>query len=292
MTSFGTLEILSIVLFALVVAVLSALATSLVWRWLIRNDRVKYKSKDDIDRIENQKRHISNLRDIKRMVNTIDLVCDILHDEHTVLQDTYSYLKLMMKPGYNFSEHELDYLRQETNRKSKMLQKMISFSIETLQYERQMDVPREDFIAINQFCEDIFVTCERYLKNDKIDLSIETPLSDAYTVCTNMNYLHKLIKHLLICSMDYTTEGFIKLKLDEDKKHNRLCFVLSDTGPGIPKDIVNHVFDKLPNDSNIKNRITCVRLRICYAIVHLLGGYIYVDQNYTNGTSIVFAIKK
>lgn len=174
MTSFGTLEILSIVLFALVVAVLSALATSLVWRWLIRNDRVKYKSKDDIDRIENQKRHISNLRDIKRMVNTIDLVCDILHDEHTVLQDTYSYLKLMMKPGYKLSEHELDYLRQETNRKSKMLQKMISFSIETLQYERQMDVPREDFIAI----------------------------------------------------------------------------------------------------------------------VHLLGGYIYVDQNYTNGTSIVFAIKK
>ena len=104
-----------------------------------------------------------------------------------------------------------------------------------------------------------------------------------------MGYLRKVFKNLLICSMEYTSEGYIKMTVTEDAKNGLLRFILSDTGLGIPDDVLEHVFVRLPND-DINNKITGVRLRIAYALVHLLGGTIYVDTQYYPGTSIVFTI--
>ena len=77
----------------------------------------------------------------------------------------------------------------------------------------------------------------------------------------------------------------------EDKKRNRLQFILNDTGTGIPDEIKETVFDKLPKDSNLRNKIVGVRLRICRALTNVLGGSVYIDTNYSPGTSIVFSIK-
>ena len=91
--------------------------------------------------------------------------------------------------------------------------------------------------------------------------------------------------------MEYTKKGFIKMMVVEEKNRNSVRFILNDTGYGIPANIRKHVFDRLPNDADLKNKIVGVRLRICRVLAHLLGGTIYIDPFYTGGTSMVFTVR-
>lgn len=237
-----------------------------------------------------KKERLESDKKTKKALSKVDLVYDILHDVQAVHQGIYGFLKLIMDPALTLPEKEMEFLRLETKKKSRLLRDMVDCAIETLQYENIVDVPVNDDVLVNSFCQDMFDACQRYLKNDDVELTFETSLPDDFVVHTNLGYLRKLFKNLLICSMEYTQKGFIKLKVALDSKRQLLSFVLSDTGLGIPDDVLEHVFEKLPREG-FNNKVTGVRLRICYALVHLLGGSIYVDRQYSPGTSIVFTIK-
>ena len=51
-----------------------------------------------------------------------------------------------------------------------------------------------------------------------------------------------------------------------------------------------YLFETLPKD-NIRHKIIGIRLRVCRALVKLMGGSIYLNPHYEGGTSIVFTIK-
>ena len=240
---------------------------------------------------EHKKELLANDQLARKAQNKVDMVYNVLHDVQAVHQGADSYLRLLIN-GSNtmLVRDEWEFMCRELSKKSTLLRDLVDCSIEVLQYENIADVPRNDEVLVNQFCQDMFEACERYLKNDEIDLSVETTLPDDYTARTNMGYLKKLIKNLIICSMEYTKSGFIKMLVVEEKKRGMLRFILNDTGPGIPAEIRKHVFDRLPNDADLKNKIVGVRLRICRVLAHLLGGSIYVDPFYTGGTSMVFTV--
>ena len=288
----------------LVVVALAACVTSIVWRWLVRNDKLASLEKmhmlrTDMDfnlkrelqqrHLEHQKQRLVAEKQTRKALNKVDLVYAILHDVQAVLQGLSGYQQIMLDSNLTLPKEEELMVNHEVSTKTKLLTEMVDCSIETLQYENLGDVPFDDEVAVNMFCHDMFDACRRYLKNDRVELTVETSLPDEYMVKTNMGYLRKVFKNLLICSMEYTNEGYIKMNVAEDAKNGMLCFVLSDTGLGIPDEVLEHVFERLPND-NIKNKITGVRLRIAYALVHLLGGTIYVDTEHTPGTSMVFTL--
>lgn len=288
----------------LVVVTLTACITSLVWRLLIKHDRLAnveklnmvrcdmdYHLKRELQQthLEHQKQRLVAEKQTRKALNKVDLVYAILHDVQAVLQGLSGYQQIMLDSNLTLPKEEEQMVNHEVATKTKLLTEMVDCSIETLQYENLGDVPFDDEVLVNMFCQDMFEACRRYLKNAKVDLTVETALPDDYVIKTNMGYLRKVFKNLLICSMEYTGEGYIKMTVSEDAKGGLLRFVLSDTGLGIPDDVLEHVFVRLPND-NITNKITGVRLRIAYALVHLLGGTIYVDTQYTPGTSIVFTV--
>lgn len=230
-------------------------------------------------------------RRLKRTLNKLDMACKVLYDVQAVHQGVDSYMQLLLNSDLALPKSEWDMMCAEVRKKSNLLNEIVDCSLEVLHYESLADVPRHDEVAINSFCQDMFEACTRYLRNNNIDLSIETSLPDDYTVCTNMSYLRKLLKNLLICAMEYTDVGYIKLLVAKEKHGNRLRFMLNDTGTGIPEGFRDTVFDRIPNDIELRNKIIGVRLRICRALCHLLGGSIYVAPNYSPGTSIVFTIK-
>ena len=240
---------------------------------------------------EQKKELVANVQQTKKALNKVDLVYNILHDVQAVHQGVDSSLRLMMDSNLGLSSAEWEFMCHDTKKKSNLLTEMVDCAIELLQYENLADVPRNDDVLVNQFCQDMFEACERYLNNDEVELSVETTLPDDFTVRTNMGYLRKLLKNLIICSMEYTKKGFIKMMVVEEKNRNSVRFILNDTGYGIPANIRKHVFERLPNDPDLRNRIVGVRLRICRALVHLLGGSIYVDPFYTGGTSMVFTVR-
>ena len=235
-------------------------------------------------------RMFENLQHQKNVKSKEKLVYNILHDVQAVHQGVDGYVRVIMDSDLTLPQDEWDMLRDEVKRKSHLLRDLVDGAIELLQYENLADVPCEDTVVVNEFCQDMFAACERYLKNENLDLVFETTLTNGFIIKTNVGYLRKLLKNLLVCAMEYTSEGFIKLMVTKDAKHRLLKFDIRDTGLGIPENVKETVFDQLPDDDNISNRIVGVRLRMCRVLTHLLGGTIYIDPNYTKGTSVKFSI--
>lgn len=294
----GTMEILAIVaqlVAATAMVALTVLLSAFYWRKVIRqrDDLGQQKERALLSELDftRKKERLASSRQTRRAMSKVDLMWNVLHDVQAVHQGIDSYLRLMLNSDLSVPKGEWDMMCSEMKKKSSLLTEIVDCSLEVLEYESLDDVPRTDSVIVNSFCEDMLEACGRYLKNSKIELSLETALPDDYPILTNSGYLRKLLKNLLICSMEYTTEGYIRLMVLEEKKRNRLQFILNDTGTGIPDEIKETVFDKLPKDSNLRNKIVGVRLRICRALTNVLGGSVYIDTNYSPGTSIVFSIK-
>lgn len=257
---------------------------------LDRELKEEQRRQSELEFNQKKERLESNMQ-TRRALNKVELAYNVMHDVQAVHQGVDGYLRMMMDPTLTPSPEDWNMMCREVKLKSNLLRDLVDSAIELMQYENLADVPMEDDVLVNQFCQDMFDACERYVKNDKIDLVFETALQDDFKVKTNMGYIRKLMKNLLICSMEYTDKGFIKLIASEDEKRHTLHFVIKDTGIGIPEHIQETVFEHLNNDEDLKNKIVNVRLRICRVLTHLLGGTISVDTHYRDGTAIAFSIR-
>lgn len=240
--------------------------------------------------ISRQKERVENNLQTKKALNKVDLVYNILHDVQAVHQGVDSYLRMVMDSELTPPQEEWEMMCREMKRKSNLVRDLVDSAIELLQYENLVELPREDNVLMNEFCQDMFEACKRYLKNNNLDLVFETALPDGFIARTNMSYLRKLMKDLLICSMEYTQEGFIKMVVNDEPQHRLLHFVIRDTGIGIPDDVLENVFEQLPDDEDLHNKIAGIRLRRARVLVHLLGGTVFIDKLYPNGTAIFFTI--
>lgn len=273
------------------VAAMTMWLSAMYWR-----DRMNHN--DDLQRMKMMemrfgmdKERVVNDMQKQKALNRAELAYNVMHDVQAVHQGVDGYLRMMMDPTLTPPPEDWNMMCREVKLKSNLLRDLVDSAIELMQYENLADVPMEDDVLVNEFCKDMFAACERYLKNPNLELMFETSLADDYKVKTNMGYLRKLIKDLLVCAMEYTREGYIKMLVTEDDSRHLLHFMIKDTGVGMPKDVQKTVFEHLPNAENMCDKITGIRLRRCRALSHLLGGTIYIDTNNHEGTAIVFSIK-
>ena len=104
-------------------------------------------------------------------------------------------------------------------------------------------------------------------------------------LCSDEKAYTNQLRHLLENAMQYTDKGVITLACKEYGDMVRTS--VTDTGVGIPPEQVDHVFDTFREmGNNVKLR--GLGLPICKAIVKLLGGSIWLDTEYHEGTRFVF----
>ena len=117
----------------------------------------------------------------------------------------------------------------------------------------------------------------------------ETELSDDYEVKTNMEGAETLLRHLIENAIQYTDQGVITVATMEYE--NTLRTSVTDTGRGIPPERRQHVFDTF-REMGDNQKLQGLGLSICQAIVKLLGGRIWLDESYTEGSRFVFELPK
>ena len=117
----------------------------------------------------------------------------------------------------------------------------------------------------------------------------ESDLPDDYAVQTNQEALEALLKHLLQNAVQYTDHGVITLACTEYGDMVRIS--VTDTGAGIAPELRDHVFDTFREmGDNVK--LNGLGLTICKSIVRLLGGTIWLDTTYTEGSRFIFDLPK
>ena len=117
----------------------------------------------------------------------------------------------------------------------------------------------------------------------------ETELEDNYEIKTNEEAVKALLSHLIHNALQYTDKGVITVKCSDFESNVRVS--VTDTGKGIPEERREHVFDTF-REMGDNQKLQGMGLSICRAIVKLLGGKIWLDKSYTDGSRFIFDIPR
>ena len=129
---------------------------------------------------------------------------------------------------------------------------------------------------------------------DKLDISNTFfPVGDMPPVKGDESLIIQLFTNLIENSIKYRSDKTPALGLRYHEEETMVCFQLFDNGIGIPKDQAMNVFrmfNRLPGGLHQKG--DGVGLAICQRIIQSHGGKIWIDTDYSEGTSIHFSLPK
>ena len=187
---------------------------------------------------------------------------------------------------YDLQPEERDEARRMIQDSSKHITKLIDELAELSLYESKKSLPVNYTISPNHLCRHMVDSLRPQCKPG-VRMFFESELPDDYAVQTNHEAMETLLKHLLMNATQFTDKGVITLSCSEYE--DKVRTMVTDTGRGIPPERREHIFDTFHEmGENVK--LNGLGLTICQAIVKLLGGRIWLDQDYTEGTRFIFEI--
>ena len=123
------------------------------------------------------------------------------------------------------------------------------------------------------------------VKQTQAELLFVTSLEEL-KIETDDSRLQQVLINLLINATKFTAEGAITLKLEKESDDMAL-FSVTDTGCGIPKEKQAHIFQRFEKlDENAQG--SGLGLSICQLIIEHIGGRIWIDPDYDEGSRFLF----
>ena len=129
---------------------------------------------------------------------------------------------------------------------------------------------------------------------DKLDISNAFfPVGDLPAVKGDESLIIQLFTNLIENSIKYRSDKTAMFDLKYQEEETMISFQFNDNGIGIPKGQATNVFrmfNRLPDGLHQKGE--GVGLAICQRIIQSHGGKIWIDTDYSEGTSIHFSLPK
>ena len=215
---------------------------------------------------------------IQDMSHQIRTPLNIVHGFAQVVSDGYSMLstdeKLQMAETMYVQTNALDYI--------------VSKLLTTSDIESRNAISCSDVVSCNQLAREAIDGISQWVKSP-IGMSLETSVDDGLTIITNRKYLRLVITELLFNAHHFTTEGTVTLRVGTADEGQTVSFVVEDTGPGIPADKADVIFDKFTKLDMFTEGLG-LGLYLCHRIVTLMGGSLTLDSEYSDGSRFVLVV--
>ncbi|WP_418992840.1 ATP-binding protein [Alistipes sp.] len=149
-------------------------------------------------------------------------------------------------------------------------------------------------IRFNYASEDVVQVCQHVImttahtRQEGVEMRFECPV-ESFRIVTDAHRLSQVLINLLTNAGKFTSRGSITLGVEIDGEGEEVLFSVADTGPGIPHDKQDMVFNRFEKLDGNKKKGTGLGLAICRQIAVIVGGRIWVDPDYTQGARFVFA---
>lgn len=152
----------------------------------------------------------------------------------------------------------------------------------------EVDIPE----LINKISSPFFPQCQK--KGVAFEIAIDKKLKTS--VLGDPTRLNQVLTNLLSNAFKFTSIGTIKLEVKASSiksDYNTIEFSISDTGIGIPKDKINHIFEQF-SQADVKTTRkyggTGLGLTISRKLVELMGGELKVESKYNQGSRFYFEV--
>ncbi len=131
-------------------------------------------------------------------------------------------------------------------------------------------------------------------KGIELNFSVEQSFSDL--VYGDEIRLRQILSNLIANAIKFTNDGSINVSCDKIHEENNkidVRFKITDTGIGISKGEIDHIFDRFVQGSNTeasKTKGTGLGLAISRMLVELMGGKIYLNSQLNIGSEFIVEI--
>jgi signal transduction histidine kinase len=109
----------------------------------------------------------------------------------------------------------------------------------------------------------------------------------------DVGYLHEIINNIIENAIKYTHVGSITVTARTDKQNVQI--VITDTGIGIPREELSHIFQKFYRIDNSDTREiggTGLGLYITKQLVEAMGGHIWAESEIGKGTNFIISLPR
>ena len=204
------------------------------------------------------------------------------HEIRTPLNALSGFSSLLTEEGLD------DETRRQCNeviqQNSELLLKLINdvIDLSSLEFGKlQFCIALHDAVSI---CRNVIDTVNK-VKQTQAELTFTTELEEM-PIETDDSRLQQVLINLLINATKFTPQGSIVLKLEEETD-DTVLFTVTDTGCGIPKDKQANIFQRFEKlNENVQG--SGLGLSICQLIIEHIGGQIWIDSEYTEGSRFCF----
>lgn len=204
------------------------------------------------------------------------------HEIRTPLNALSGFSSLLTEEGLDDETRRQcnEVIQQNSELSLKLINDVIDLS--SLEFGKlQFCIAQHDAVSI---CKNVIDTVNK-VKQTQAELTFTTELEEM-PIETDDSRLQQVLINLLINATKFTPQGSIVLKLEKET-NDTVLFTVTDTGCGIPKDRQTNIFQRFEKlNENVQG--SGLGLSICQLIIEHIGGQIWIDSEYTEGSRFCF----
>ena len=265
------------------------------WNWVSSNVMVtNYKPEEneieiiginyDITELKETEAELIQARDKAEMMDRLKsaFLANMSHEIRTPLNAIVGFSDLLVETEELEERQEYIKIVRENN---DLLLQLISDILDLSKIEAGTFEFTNGDVDVYLLCEDI-VRSMRMKAKGEVELVLDNHLPVCHVI-SDRNRIHQVISNFVNNAMKFTSEGSIHVgyKL----KDGELEFYVEDTGIGIEKEQLPHIFERFVKLNTFVHG-TGLGLSICQSIVEQLGGRIDVDSEKGKGSRFWFTI--
>ena len=215
-----------------------------------------------------------------------DFVSNVSHEMKTPISIIKNYAQLL-QAGKATKEQEKEYAKGIEDAATR-LSSLISNILKLNKLEHQMITPEvEVYDVCRQLCESIFLFEDAM---EEKELELEADIEDSAMIRADASLMELVWNNLLSNAVKFTGRGgSIILRQTSDENHIRIS--VSDTGCGIAKGSVSHIFDKFyQEDSSHSKEGNGLGLALVKRVLELMDGEIQITSEPGKGSTFIVTL--
>ena len=256
--------------------------------------RVKVKGKSELSEFADSFNDmadtiVKNIDEIKTMDNLRrELVANVSHDLRTPLATIQGYIETIMMKSDSLSEADKENYTQIIFSSTKRLRNLVEELFELSKLEAKESKPNPEPFPITELIQDIQQKNLVIAKQKNIEITLDFPYNLPH-VYADIGMMERVLQNLIDNALKFTlSSGTVTIKLV--KHSDDILVSVSDTGQGIKKEDIPHIFDRYQKAERISTKDN-VGLGLGLAIVKkiLEVHNIAIDVKSSEGDGTVFS---
>ncbi len=216
-------------------------------------------------------------------------VQNMSHEVRTPLNAIVGFSQLLSLPDDALSPEEKQEFSNHIMNNTKILIMLLEDILNTTDMDKGQYKITYDEGEVHYMCRSAITSSEHRL-HPGVRMLYEPESEEPFTFRTDPQCVQQILINLLTNACKHTSSGQIVLASSLTAKPGYVSFSVTDTGPGVPADQAEAIFDRFTKLNSFVQG-TGLGLSICREIASLMGANVYLDTTYTaGGARFVFEV--